>query len=97
MAKYKKRPIGIEAEVYHAGLEDGFSCIPFVCRCEWADEHGHYKLCFKCPLDIKKQPFLQKEGYKLYINEGDWIITNIDGEKHCCNPEIFELTYELIE
>jgi len=28
---------------------------------------------------------------------GDWIITGVKGEKYPCKPDVFEMTYELIE
>lgn len=34
-----------------------------------------------------------REG-DLRVNDGDWIITGIMGEKYPCNPDIFEATYE---
>ena len=31
------------------------------------------------------------------VNQGDWIITGVNGEHYPCKPDIFELTYELAE
>jgi len=31
------------------------------------------------------------------IHEGEFVITEINGEKYSCKPDIFEKTYELIE
>ena len=33
----------------------------------------------------------------LRVEEGDWIIKGIKGEFYPCKPDIFELTYELVE
>lgn len=30
------------------------------------------------------------------VNEGDYIITGIKGEKYPCKPEIFEASYDLV-
>jgi hypothetical protein len=30
-------------------------------------------------------------------NIGDYIITGINGEKYPCKPDIFKMTYELVE
>ena len=30
------------------------------------------------------------------VNEGDWIITGIEGEKYPCKPDIFDATYEKV-
>ena len=34
MKKYRKKPVVIEAEQYKEGMEDVFSCIPFVSACK---------------------------------------------------------------
>lgn len=30
-------------------------------------------------------------------NEGDYIITGVNGERYPCKPDIFEKTYELVD
>jgi hypothetical protein len=95
MAKYRKKPIEIKAEIYKKGIEDGFSCIPFVSLCAWKDEDGYYKQCKKCKLDIKKKPFIMTLEGVQYINEGDYIITGNKNEMYPY-PDIFEMTYEIL-
>ena len=34
---------------------------------------------------------------KMYISNGDWIITGVKGEKYPCKPDIFAATYEAVE
>ena len=34
---------------------------------------------------------------ELGVSPGDWIITGVKGEKYPCKPDIFEMTYELVE
>ena len=31
------------------------------------------------------------------VTPGDWIITGVKGEHYPCKPDIFEMTYELVE
>ena len=31
------------------------------------------------------------------VTDGDWIITGVKGERYACKPDVFELTYELVE
>lgn len=31
----------------------------------------------------------------MHANDGDWIITGVNGEQYPCKPDIFEKTYEL--
>jgi len=97
MTKYRKKPVVIEVEQYKEGMEDGFSCIPFVSACKWKDEYGHYKHCQVCKLDIQKMPFISTLEGKMWISEGDWIITGVQGERYPIKPDIFEETYELVE
>ena len=95
--QYREKSAVVNAEIYRFGLEDGFSCIPFVSRCEWKDENGDYKQCRKCKLDIHKKPFILILGRKQYIDDGDYIITGITGKKYPCKPDIFHDTYEAVE
>jgi hypothetical protein len=84
MAKYRKRPIVIEATQWtltrygDAPLE------------EWP------KGVF---LDSFGQPYvitIHNQG--AFLDDGDWIITGPDGEHHYpCKPDIFEKTYEAVE
>ncbi len=31
------------------------------------------------------------------VTPGDWIITGVKGEHYPCKPDIFEMTYEVVE
>jgi hypothetical protein len=104
MSKYRKKPVVIEAEVYKNGMEDGFiyelrfyktgetktssvlnELIPI------AKEYG------LTTDDIFVYPYIQTLEGKMYINDGDYIITGIKNERYPCKPDIFEATYELVE
>jgi len=32
----------------------------------------------------------------MIVNQGDWIITGVNGEKYPCKPDIFEKTYDAV-
>ena len=34
---------------------------------------------------------------RLWVSDGDWIITGIHGEQYPCKPDIFEATYQRVE
>lgn len=34
---------------------------------------------------------------KLYVSEGDWIITGVEGERYPCKDSIFQKTYEEVK
>jgi hypothetical protein len=90
MAKYRKKPVVIEAVQLRW---DTWS--------EMCDHAGVGKLVDGKPegdqdgeaigLDI---PTL--EGL-MHANENDWIIKGVNGELYPCKPDIFEKTYEKIE
>ena len=92
--KYRKKPVEIDAEVYHPGLEDGFSCIPLAFECLRKNKNGKYKDCDTCDYETEKLPFIKSLEGNMYISEGDWIITGVKGERYPCKPDIFDLTYE---
>lgn len=82
MAKFRKKPVVIEAEQWFAGkkidgLEYGFMMPDF------AGLHpgGHFA-------SIKTL-----EGV-MAVSPGDWVITGIKGEKYPIKDEIFQATYE---
>jgi hypothetical protein len=84
MAKYRKRPVIIEAVQFdpHKPWPDGVM--------PWPDEHGIQ------PRDMSWGYINTLEG-KHHVQAGDWIITGIAGEKYPCKPDIFEKTYEPVE
>lgn len=81
MAKYKKKPVIVEAEVYRDGLEDGF--IP-------AKQTGF-------GASDEQIPVINTLEGTHKISPGDYIITGVKGERYPCKPDIFEMTYEPVE
>jgi hypothetical protein len=85
MAKYRKKPVVIDAELYHEGLEDGFQCegCPV---CGGTDKNCEYM-----------KPYIQTLEGEMYISPNDYIITGVRGERYPCKKDIFEETYEKVE
>ena len=79
MAKFRKKPVVIEAECY---LEAN-DYLPF-CETDNPVEYDD---------DVGKAYINTLEG-QLFINDGDWVIRGVKGEYYACKPDIFELTYE---
>ena len=83
MAKYRKKPIVIDAEHFSPDLartgNEMFMEYPVQ-----HDEGGYFLII----------PTLEGNHR---ANEGDWIITGIKGEKYPCKPDIFDVTYEKVE
>lgn len=98
MTKWVLKNRIIHTELYTEGMEDGFSCIPFVMTCEYQDINGKYKQCLTCTKDIKKKPFIQKYGYmsRAYINPNDLIVTDSNGTMYPESRKNLEEEYDEI-
>lgn len=83
MAKYRKKPVVIEAMQYRD--EGDFNMIRlFVGPTMTLHQLGDQKIGL---------PTL--EG-TMAANPGDWIIRGVKGEYYPCKPDIFAATYELV-
>jgi len=81
MAKYRKKPVVIDAEVYVKGMEDGYKLAPIA-----SNVRG-----------LTSKPYIKTLEGDMIISEGDYIITGIEGERYPCKPDIFHRTYEKVE
>ena len=87
MAKYRKKPIVIEAEQWfkygdHPEVEEHYS--PHACS-----------ICGGL-LELNHGWIETLEGGHI-VCPGDWIIKGVKGELYPCKPDIFEMTYERAE
>ena len=93
MPLYRKKPVVVHALLYVNGLEDDFDIVP---NCS-ADEDFkclHFD-CKECDqVRFVKMPYIKTLEGKMYISEGDYIITGIQGERYPCKPDIFKASYE---
>lgn len=82
MAKYRKKPVVIEATQW-LGWNDGPHDLGITLKHPslLADDHFGF-------IDTL-------EGGHI-VTPGDWIITGVAGEKYPCKPAIFEATYEAV-
>jgi hypothetical protein len=99
VAKWRKKPVVIDAEVYKSGMEDGTETY-----CSWYECKIHPSRCDECGVlaDCNKShmayiPFINTLEGKHYITPGDYIITGVKGERYPCKPDIFHMTYEKVE
>ena len=76
--KFRKKPIVVEAEQWFDGKEI---------------EGVIYKPMPISGLKIMP-PYIETDNGRIYVYEGDWIITGTHGEKYPCKPEIFSEIYE---
>lgn len=98
MAKFRKKPVVIEAFQYHAS--ESFANWP-----EWAKselKHGTGFLEEGYARDSKPRHIRSMLDYLLIetlegtmrADDGDWIIKGVKGEFYPCKPDIFNATYE---
>jgi hypothetical protein len=81
MAKFRKKPVVIEAMQY-TGL-NGFDCVKFGGN---GSIGGTSEQDGGLTIDTL-------EG-KMHVSKWDWIIRGVKGEFYPCKPDIFEATYE---
>lgn len=87
MAKYKKKPVVIEAVQF-----DGLGDIPEL-ELHMIDSDSEW-ICQQCGNPSRMHGNVKTlEGYHIAC-PGDYIITDIKGEHYPCKPGIFAATYE---
>lgn len=90
MAKYRKKPVVIDAVVFH-----GDGDMPEL-ELHMIDSDRDW-ICQQCGNPSRKHGNVKTlEGYHIAC-PGDYIITGIKGEHYPCKPEIFKMTYEAME
>ncbi|GED17355.1 hypothetical protein [Aneurinibacillus migulanus] len=91
MAKYRNKPVFIDAVRYQRGMEDGFDCYSI---------SGMFIGTFgkDGPLPrVQQLPFINTPQGKLYLSEGCYIITEANGKRSTMPASIFELLYEKVD
>lgn len=96
MAKYRKKPVEIEAFQYDGDLKgsDGEYYVP-----EWAVkafENGTLMYTSFSPSQIPCGLCVRTLEGDMYAKAGDYIIKGVNGELYPCKPDIFEKTYEKV-
>lgn len=90
MAKFRKKPIEIEAVQFLGGVEiNGYRIPKGVCFCSDGDdrESGTFEHRFHLHTIHK--------GQIVVLEHGDWIIPESDGEHfYPCKPAVFAATYD---
>jgi hypothetical protein len=91
MAKYRKKPIVVEAELFEMGMEDGYGCYQldttFIGFCK---KDGALPKCNRKPAIKTLEGWYEVEVGKHYI------VTGIKGERYPVEKEIFEESYDLV-
>lgn len=86
MVKYRKKPVVIEA--FRIGIDH----IP-----DWFMNKVSINDILLCNIEGNTECEIKTlEGW-MHGNYGDYIIQGVKGECYPCKPDIFEMTYELVE
>lgn len=94
MAKYRKKPVVIEAIQWYPYLKID-EVIPYFCTNVYRDREDTH--CKECRAVLSRHGYIHTLEGGHIVCPGDWIITGIKGEKYPCKPDIFEQTYEKVD
>src|SRR5260221_5732124 len=108
MAKYRKKPVVIEAEQWFENgnhLQDdcdifiGSDGLPFlgegkIVRYFRHPEVSGERSCEKCGIIMHVHGWIDTLEGGHIVCPGDYIITGVKNEKYPCKPDIFAMTYE---
>lgn len=111
MAKYRKKPVVIEAVQWfkngdhpedNCGPNSRTKTAPFagqgqVVRYYRIPELDGQEECKKCGEIMQLHGWIDTLEGGHIVCPGDWIITGVQGERYPCKPDIFEQTYERVE
>lgn len=101
MAKFRKKPVEIEARQFTTNNEAGDKNMNELV--DWMNGCGQPN---NYPRLSDETPVARHDGTCIFINTlegehrasvGDWIIKGVAGEFYACKPDIFEATYEIVE
>lgn len=93
--KVRKKPVIVEAIQWN-----GFNKVPVI---KEVHEYDPYKegnpnyMCQNCGNTNDKHGWIATLEGGHIVCPGDWIITGVKGEKYPCKPDIFKLTYEIVD
>lgn len=82
--KFRKKPVVIDAEKFFDNKPD-LSLPEGVC------------ICSSVPHGMEVRPHIHTLEGAMLVQNGDWIITGVRGERYPCKPDIFDQTYERVE
>jgi hypothetical protein len=91
MAKYRKRPVIVEAEQWFPGKE--IEGVEIVQREGVISGKGHGEMRFP---QAPKAIIRTLEG-EMEVSPGDWVIVGVENERYPCKDSIFKATYEPAE
>lgn len=97
MKKYIRNAFEVEAVAYETqkGMEDGFMPWNSVVTTGWIRTENLIRITREDGMVMC--PFIQNRRGLIFLKEGDYIITELDGERHACGGDKFFDRYRAIE
>ena len=89
MAKYRKKPVVIEAEQFHPDKKPYPEGVERYTKERTEAVDGSSSNFYGWRIQTLEGPHI--------VSPDDWIITGVKGEKYPCKPDIFEATYERVK
>ena len=89
--KYRKKPVVIEAIQFETNNEVGSPNMDKLVN--WMNQGKDKMVAWHNGTNI----FIQTLEGEMQANVGDYIIKGVKGEFYPCKPDIFEMTYEIVE
>lgn len=91
MAKFRKKPVVIEAMQYTDSIPSNHRLK------DWAGDELNW--VWGTRKDGSVGPMIRLETLEggIFAVPGDWIVKGVKGEFYPCKPDIFEQTYDLVE
>jgi hypothetical protein len=100
MAKYKHRPVTIDAERYAPGMEDGWGVVTEDGAIQFhADTQAAAETWFEDfdAMAGRVAPLIKAlEGWHV-IESGEWIVSGVAGERYPMKDQNFQMTYEPVD
>ena len=97
MAKYRKKPVEIEAFQYDGDLinSSGEYYVPKWAVVAYRSQIMYYGSLKECspPCEL----FIRTLEGVHHVSVGDYVIQGVKGELYPCKPDIFDMTYEKVE
>ena len=88
MAKYRKKPVVIEAEQFWPDKKPHPEGVDEYVKERKEDEQGYVSTWYGWRIETL-------EGLH-EVTPGDWIITGVAGDIYPCKPDIFDMTYDFV-
>lgn len=97
MAQYKRASLVVTAEQYelNKGMEDGFELYAKVITNGWITSERLIQTT--SPNGTILCPFIQNRRGIIFLREGDYIITEGDGERHVCGADKFPSRFQPVD